>query len=392
MIEVNRKDFAAALKVVAGVASNRATIPILSNVRATANGALALEATDLDTWLRAEVPYSGEQGTLMLPAPRTIMAAVNAAGGELVRLSPAENGTAVAAGALTMELPAQAVDDFPYQEWPAAEMFTATLGADVLAQLARIMPAISTEETRYYLNGIYLHHVADWEYRAVATDGHRLMMATIMLPDAAGVLPDPFIIPRAFLRHVLGLFAGRRTIEPVRLVVGKHVPANTRGQDLDLDKLAGMPRMAWHGQCGGAKVVAGGKLIDGGYPDYKRVIPTPQAPMWLEMGRGALLAGLQAVMPLMEGKFRAVSLSADAAGLRIVAQSPVVGKASTVVPASHNWPGDFQIGFNAGYLVSMLQAAGGEGVRLEVTDSSSPGLLTNPEDTTFTGVLMPMRV
>lgn len=129
MIEVNRKLFSRALDLAAATVLNRNTIPILGNIKVTANGSLRLEGTDLDNWTCAELAYSGEAGDFTLPQPRMLRAAINQAGGEAVTLHPAE-GTAVAlrAGHLDSELKTLPADDFPFSDRIAEEEFGATLG------------------------------------------------------------------------------------------------------------------------------------------------------------------------------------------------------------------------------------------------------------------------
>lgn len=390
MIHVDRKLFTRALKAVQPAVERRSTVPILTNLCVVANGSLALEATDLDTWLRAELPYEGEHGEMLLPAPHILGAALAQAGGDTLALEKAEKGTRLLAGPLALDLRAPPADDFPQAGWMPRASFSATWGADVLAQLARVLPAVSTEETRYYLNGIYFHQIAEWEYRAVATDGHRLLMATVMLPDATGELPANFIIPRRFVQQAIGLFG--KTKEPVTMRVGPLAPANTRGQTLDLDSVQGMTMLQLTGVANDLSLVAASKLIDGTYPDYRRVIPQGEAKLWIEAERAALLRALACLLPLGGGRIRVVKLTGVTGEIVLSCDDPELGKAQTAVPCGHNLSADFSIGFNSRYLTSMLHALRGETVRLETNDQHGPVRVTDPADTGLLCILMPMRV
>lgn len=390
MIHVNRQQFHTALKLVlpAVMPDRRNSVPVLAQVRATANGVLALEATDLDVHLRAEVPYTGEQGVVMLPAPRVLRQVVAGASGDEVTLAKADNGVLVGAGPLAMELTSRDPADFPDAGHWARDDFSATLGAEVFAQLARLMPAVSTEETRYYLNGIHLTKVGEWTYRGYSTDGHRLFMADIALPDAVGDLPGNVILPRQFLITALAMF--RNCAEPVALRIGRMQPSNRREERLD-DALLPLPRLRLQGTAAGVAVQATAKLIDGFYPDVRRVIP--QAVEYhMEVNRAALLRALASVTPLGEGRVRAVKLIAREGLLKLALVSATLGKVAMTIPADHALPDGWAIGFNGQFLADTLKVLRGDVVVFGLTDSAAATLMEDPADTAFRAVIMPMRV
>ncbi|AOR77192.1 DNA polymerase III subunit beta [Novosphingobium resinovorum] len=389
MIQVDRKQFSRALDLAAAVVASRWTIPILGNLKVSANGVLRLEGTDLDNWTCAEMPYTGDAGDFTLPQPRLVRSAINTAGGDTVSLKPDE-GAAVRleAGKLASDLGTLPADDFPFPDRVGIEEFGATLGAGELKQLKRVMAAISTEETRYYLNGVCVRHLSDWTYRFAATDGHRLLVVDIPLPDADGVIPNDTIIPRAWLNLVMARFA--RTKDGVRFSYGRTMVPNKEGPTLPLQ--AGGTRIAMRGDLDGIGFSVTGKLVDGKYPDYHRIIPT-DLKYFARFRRADLVQAVHAVAALNIGKYRAVKLTFPKGKICCELVSADLGKSVFDIEAEHDVPKDVEhIGFNGRYLIDTLQALQGEEVVLQLNDSAGPALLTDPTDTAFKAVLMPTRV
>ena len=389
MIEVQTRQLRHALEIVDRVREKRAAIPVLQTVRASANGKFRIEASDLDTTALVEIPYSGgeDEAGVCLPETHRLRAALGQVGGEVTRIGfGAKAKTVIESGALSVEIKGLPGDDFPGVYTVDEEQFSADVGTDVLAQLARAMPAISTEETRYYLNGLNVRKVGEWLWQFTATDGHRVHMIDVPLPGAVGEMPKDTIIPRQFLNHVLALFA--RSKEPVRIAYGLMRPRNSDGT---LTDGGGAARLCVSGTVNGLLVRMATKLIDGSYPDYSRVIPS-QVPHGLLADRKALVSAVQAVAGFCESKVRPVKLVAQPGGLRISVANPIGLAAAITVAAEHDLPPDFHIGFNGTYLLDMLGQLRGEQVQLGLTNPGAPTTLRDPADTAFSAVLMPMRV
>lgn len=389
MITVNRKQFTRALDLAAATVVNRGTIPILSNLKVTANGSLRLEGTDLDNWTCAELAYEGHAGDFTLPQPRMVRAAINQAGGEAVTVSPAENDAVdLRAGRLESTLSSLPAADFPFPDRIGTEEFLATLGAGELRQIARVMSAISSEETRYYLNGICVSHVADWTYRFAATNGHFLLMVDVPLPDAVGSIPNGTILSRMWLNLVMKRFAKAK--EGVRLTYGQKAAPNSDGPDLVPPK--GGPRVAMRADLEGIAYSVTGKLIDGQYPDYARIIPT-DLPCFARFRRVDLVRAIHSLTSLTVGRYRAIKLTFPPGKVCCELNSPDLGKSVFDIEAEHNASDQLDhIGFNGQYLLATLNALGGEEVVMQVSDAAGPAVLTDPADTAFKAVLMPMRV
>lgn len=387
MITVDRRQFSRAIKLASQVVEKRHTIPVLTAVKMTANGKLSIEGTDLDTFARAEIEYDGDEGEIMLSDPRSVISAINVAGGETVEFGRNEKRVTVKAGKLDASLISQHPDDYPGNERIAEQTFGCTIGASEMAQIRRVMAAISTEETRYYLNGVNVKKLADWTYRFAATDGHRLMVVDIPLPDAAGDLPEQFIIPRRFLNAALNSFAKPK--DGIAFRVGLTANSNQRDKTLAIET-SKFPRICFSGEVAGTQFEIVGKLIDGTYPDYTRVIPS-ETTYLARCKRADLIKAINTLTPLSTSKTRAVKLTFADGSVRLELNSPDVGDSSFVLPAEHNLPKDFMVGFNGQYLLDNLAALEGEEVDLGLTDPAAPATVTDPADTAFKSVLMPMR-
>lgn len=395
MITVDRKQFTRAIALASSVVERRNTVPILGALKAVANGSFALQGTNLDETTLVEIPYQGGGADFILDSAPSVAAAINAAGGETVELTPHAPGRdsslpriTLSAGALTGDLVSLPVDDHPGADRILFEEFAADIGPAELAQIARITRAISTEGTRYYLNGICVRKLGDWTWRFAATDGHRLMMVDVPLPNATGAIPDNTIIPRRWLNIALGRF--RKAQDGARLTFGRLAVRNEAGPTLETET-PGAPRIAITGVLDqGVRFTLTGKLIDGTYPDYGRVIPHA-VKFSARMRRAELAQAIHALTPFANEKVRAVKLRFETGHLVCQLTSTGLGTGTFRVPCENNAEVGFEIGFNAGYLLDMCASLTGEEIELGMSDSASPTIVHDPADTAFRAVLMPMR-
>lgn len=401
MISVEMKQFRQAAQLAGQCVERRNTIPVLGALRARANGKLELSGTDLDMTVDVRVPCdkaTSENHEFMLQNFRFLVKAVAAAGGSQVQLAPTADALGVVAGELAINIK----PDIKLDDWPThcgavvAEEFAARLSAKHLRQIDRVRAAISAEETRYYLNGVYLHHVQDWTWRAVATDGHRLMVAELQLPDASGTLPainrktdwgKGVIIPRKAMRLALDALA---KCDEVDFRAGRVTARNTI--ESTAPDRAGMPCVSFAGALKGMDYQLSTKCIDGTFPDYRKVIPT-ENPVGVTLKIARLRQAIEAVAHITDTRTPAIKLSFDKRGVVV---GNVFGHGSISanfrVPADHNAPDGLTVGLNSQYLKDCLAALRGENVFLGMVDRACPILIRDPEDTEFFSVLMPMRV
>jgi DNA polymerase-3 subunit beta len=390
-----------AIDIAATVIQRRNAIPVLSGLKATANGAFVLEGTDLDNHARVQLAddaYAAspkhEESAFVLMGPREVRAALGYGAAD-VEIGRAEDAFRVElkSGDLALRTPMLPACDFPTYNTVHFREGRATLGAEAIAQIARVTAAISSEETRYYLNGVVVHKIGDWLYRFAATDGHRLMAVDVPLPDMDGAIPDGTIIPKAWLYLALRHF--RRAKTGCTLTYGKTLVRNeTEGAELPIEKPGG-PRIAIEGEVGGARLTLTGKLIDGTFPDYSRVIPTGYFTV-ARIDRAELVKAVRAVSGIATKKTRAVKLTFQPGAIHLSLNSPEMGESSYRIAAEHNVETLATIGMNGRYLLDHCTAFTGGEIEMHFAAGSgmqnAPVLFRDPADTAFLAVLMPMRV
>jgi DNA polymerase-3 subunit beta len=370
---IERATLLKSLGHVQSVVERRNTIPILSNVllEASDDGNLRLMATDLDLQINEMVQANVSQaGATTVSAHTLFDIARKLPEGSQVELHAANGKMQVNAGRARFNLATLPRDDFPVIA--EGELPTAfELPAATLRQIIdKTRFAISTEETRYYLNGIFLH-VTEGEgpagasvLKAAATDGHRLARVTVPRPDGAQGMPD-VIIPRKCVAEL------RKLLDEVD---------GTVAVSLSESKV----------RFGLGTAVLTSKLIDGTFPDYNRVIPTANDKL-LRIDPRSFEEGVDRVATIASEKTRAVKMSLDRDRITLSVTSPENGTAAEEVPGDYASEG-FDIGFNARYLLDILGQIEGDTVEVHLADAAAPTLLRENDKAAALYVLMPMRV
>ena len=370
-ITIERAALLKALAHVQSVVERRNTIPILSNVLMEAKGGkLRLNATDMDLSIVEQVPAEVETAGATTAPAHTLYDIVRKLpdGAEVGLSTEGSDGQMVlSAGRSTFTLSTLPKEDFPAGN--SGELPTVfALEAQSLKDLVdRTRFAISTEETRYYLNGIYLHDtkVGDVSLlRAVATDGHRLARFEMALPDGGAGMPG-VIVPRKAVAEV------RKLLEecegPVEVAL-----SDTRIR-FSFDS-----------------TVLTSKLIDGTFPDYERVIPSGNDKV-LGVDGKVFREAVDRVSTISTEKSRAVKLALGKGQLTLSASSPENGTAVEELEVDYGGQG-LEIGFNSRYLIEIAQQIGGPEMHFRMADSASPTIVTDPKDESALYVIMPMRV
>ena len=366
---IERATLLKSLSHVQSVVERRNTIPILSNVLidASQDGSIRLMATDLDLQVAESI-----QATVATPGATTGSAHTlfdivrKLPEGSQVVLTAAEGKLTVVAGRARFQLGTLPRDDFPMiaeGELPT----TFELPAETLKQIIdKTRFAISTEETRYYLNGIFMHVADDPTpvLKAAATDGHRLARVTVARPDGAEGMPD-IIVPRKCVAEV------RKLLDEAE-------------GDVEVTLSASKIRLT----IGQATLTS--KLIDGTFPDYSRVIPTANDKL-LRIDPKSFAEGVDRVAAIASEKTRAVKLAIDRDKVTLSVTSPENGTAAEEVPADYASPG-IEVGFNARYLLDILNEIEGDMVEVHLADAAAPTLLRENDKAPALYVLMPMRV
>ena len=386
-VVLERSNLIKSLAHVQRVVERRNTIPILSNVLLrTRDGRLTLKATDLDLEVTEQVPAAVEQeGATTVPAHMLYDIVRKLPEGAEVRLALGEtdNALTLSAGRSQFRLAVLPEADFP--DLTAGEFGHAfrIAPAALKALIDRTQFAISTEETRYYLNGIYLHAV-DTDggpmLRAVATDGHRLAQAQVEAPDGTAGMPA-VIVPRKTVAEAQKLLDGLEEDVGVEVSDAKiRVTATT----------------------GTGEVVLTSKLIDGTFPDYNRVIPAANDKE-LRIDRESFSRAVDRVSTIASDRGRAVKMSMDDGQLRLTVNNPDSGSAEEELPVGYE-ASALDIGFNSRYLLDITGQLTAEEATFMLADPGSPTLIRDAEPArggdapegaaraSALYVLMPMRV
>jgi DNA polymerase-3 subunit beta len=363
---IERATLLKSLGHVQSVVERRNTIPILSNVlmEAREDGSLRLMATDLDLQVDESVPANVDQAGATTVSAHTLFDIVRKLPeGSQVELAAAEGKMQIVAGRSRFNLSTLPRDDFPViAEGELPTRFE--LPAATLRQIIeKTRFAISSEETRYYLMGIFLHLIDD-QLRAAATDGHRLARVTVAKPDGADGMPD-VIVPRKAVAELYRLLEELEGTVEISLS-----PTKVR--------------------FGLGSAVLTSKLIDGTFPDYNRVIPTANDKL-LKLDPKSFSAGVDRVSTIASEKTRAVKMSVDRDKVTLSVTSPENGVATEELPADYGADG-LEIGFNARYLLDILSEIDGDTVEVHLADAAAPTLLRESDKSNALYVLMPMRV
>lgn len=370
-VTVERSAFLRSLNHVQSVVERRNTIPILSNVLIkAAKDELRLTATDLDIevveTLSADIAGEGAS-----TAPAHILYDIVRKlpdGAQLQIEQGSDDGRLlVFAGRSRFSLQALPPQDFP--DLAAGDMSHSFSipAADLKTLIEKTRFAISTEETRYYLNGIYLHEVAAESapiLRAVATDGHRLAQVQYPRPEGAKSMPG-IIVPR------------KTVLELAKLL-------EAANGDIDISLSPSKIRFGIDG------LTITSKLIDGTFPDYERVIPRNNDKT-LTVDTKLFTQAVDRVSTVSSEKGRAVKLNISAERIVLTVNNPDSGSAEEELSASYN-ADPLDIGFNSRYLLDIMGQFRGDSANFEFADAGSPTIIRDPSDGSSLYVLMPMRV
>ncbi|CAM2994754.1 DNA polymerase III, beta subunit [Paracoccus aminovorans] len=368
---IERADLVKAVSQAQSVVERRNTIPILANVliEATPEG-VSLRATDLDTEIVDRANAQVERpGATTVSASMLNDIARKLPDGSLVQLSldAASQRLAVQAGRSNFSLATLPREDFPVM---SSSEYSANFSAPA-AVLRRLFDkskfAISNEETRYYLNGVYMH-VAQGEdgpsLRCVATDGHRLARIDAPLPAGAEEMP--------------GVIVPRKTVAELRKLL------DDDEAEIAVSVSETKVRFAT------PTITLTSKVIDGTFPDYSRVIPSGNTRK-LEVDAGDFAKAVDRVATVSSERSRAVKLSLDEDRLVLSVNAPDAGAADEELPVAYA-DEPLEIGFNAKYLHEIASQIERENAVFLFNGSGDAALIREGGDTSAVYVVMPMRV
>ncbi|HHX88641.1 MAG TPA: DNA polymerase III subunit beta [Paracoccus sp.] len=370
-ISIERATLLKAVSQAQSVVERRNTIPILANVLIEAEGeSVSFRATDLDIEVVDRTLAQVERaGATTVSAVMLHEITRKLPDGALVSLTddPRTGRLAVEAGRSTFSLATLPREDFPVM---ASSEYTSNFAAkagDLKRLFEKSKFAISTEETRYYLNGVYMH-VADSAdgrvLRCVATDGHRLARVDAPLPVGAEEMP--------------GVIVPRKTVGELRKLLDE--------DDLKIAISVSETKVRF----ATPEISLTSKVIDGTFPDYTRVIPSDNTKR-LEVDANDFARAVDRVATVSSERSRAVKLTLEEDKLTLSVNSPDSGNASDELVVAY---GDerLEIGFNAKYLLEIASQIDRENAVFMFNTAGDPALVREGNDASAVYVVMPMRV
>jgi|TARA_B100000482_G_C12583105_1_gene288657 DNA polymerase-3 subunit beta len=373
-IKANSSDLLKALNHIHGIVEVRHTLPILSNIVLSAeNNELSLSSTNLDIFcsdkIDAEIVNSGE---ISVPAITFFEIVKRLPSGSDVILSMGDEDTELIlkCGRSKFNLSTLKTEDFPIlSDKDLSTNFV--ISADELSRMIdKTKFAISNEETRYYLNGIFFHKAESNSIkflRAVATDGHRLAQYDIPLPQGA--------------EEITGIIIPKKTVFELRKVL----------DDADGDVSVSLNENKIKFSFNNLKIIS--KVIDGTFPDYTKVIPQNNDKKF-KTNNSELKNAIDRVSAVAineETKSKAIKLTIENNKLNLSVESQSKGSAKEEIDISYSNE-KVDIGFNSRYLLDICNEVDGDEIDVNLLDSISPAIILDKTDENLFFVLMPMRI
>ena len=373
-IKANSSDLLKALNHIHGIVEVRHTLPILSNIVLSAeNNELSLSSTNLDIFcsdkIDAEIVNSGE---ISVPAITFFEIVKRLPSGSDVILSMGDEDTELIlkCGRSKFNLSTLRTEDFPIlSDKDLSTNFV--ISADELGRMIdKTKFAISNEETRYYLNGIFFHKAESNSIkflRAVATDGHRLAQYDIPLPQGA--------------EEITGIIIPKKTVFELRKVL----------DDADGDVSVSLNENKIKFSFNNLKIIS--KVIDGTFPDYTKVIPQNNDKKF-KTNNSELKNAIDRVSAVAineETKSKAIKLTIENNKLNLSVESQSKGSAKEEIDISYSNE-KVDIGFNSRYLLDICNEVDGDEIDVNLLDSISPAIILDKTDENLFFVLMPMRI
>jgi DNA polymerase-3 subunit beta len=369
-VSIKREELVKGLYLVQGVVERRNTLPILANVLLEPAGeGLALTATDMEVGLRAQVNAQvKKKGAVTLNARKLYEIAREVPGEEVVLKAAQSGWVDVLSGRSKFKIVSLDPKDFPQLplSTDAPQGVTLRIATGTLREMIdRTIFAVSSDETRFNLSGVFVTSGEPETLRMVATDGHRLAMIERRVPGPR--IERGVIMPRKGLVEARKLLDETDETEITMIVSAKDVRLVMRSVSFFM------------------------RLVEGEFPDYRQVIPGA-ARAQAKANRDDFLAALRRISLLASERSRGVKLHLEKGKLELSASNPDQGEASEDIEVSYG--GDaLTIGFNARYLIDVLAVhPEGEVVDLALTDEVGPGVIRGSQDPEYTYVVMPMRL
>ena len=364
---INSNGLVAALSRLSGASGGgKNGILILSHVRIVAReGKITLSATDLEVGIIEEIAADvSEQGSLCLPARKLLDIAKELPGRDITVKLDKGGWAVVSSGKAVFKVPGLEAVDFPTLPSPTDANFIQDIEAGPLSEmLDKAIISISTNATRYNLNGVYVEKLSDAGILLASTDGHRL--------------------------SVVGKNPGDDTAD----IGGRTIPKKGVQEFrklLDGGKAVAFGFTSAHAVMTCGTIVVTARLIEGEFPDYSQIIPE-LGDATVSVNRQELLKTIKRVSILSDDKTKGVKVDIKTGGIEISTTNPGIGEAQESITSDYAGR-DISIGFNAKYLLEFLTVMKHEEVGLHITDELTAMIIRDGSDEEFLAIVMPMRV
>ena len=366
-LTISKEQIIAGLQAVQNIVSTRTTLPILSNVLLRAEGEkLELTATDLDVTITCAVEAKVKKnGASTVPVKKLFGIVRELTNTEIDLQVDEKHVCSIQSGSSFYKINGLSADEFPPPPRFKDDKKVVLPQETVKAMMRKTSFAISTDESRYVLNGIFIS-LKDHKMTMVATDGRRLALVDEEV-DVTEASQGEFIVPAKAVGELNRLLVDKGEIEI-------KYAENQASFNLKDDK--------------GSSVLIVTKLIEGNYPNYRQVIPA-ETKERIPLVREEFLHALRRAEIMTSEKSNSVKLNFGKNRLEITANSPEVGEAKETLAVNYKGP-EMAIAFNPKYMIDPLNALVNDEVFLELIDELSPGVLkiNGP----FLYVVMPMRL
>ena len=368
---VEKEVFLKGLSRVQGIVEKRNTIPILSNVLIEGNeGEIHITATDLEVGMKSSYPASIKTpGKITVSAKKIYEIIKELPEKEISFIAKDNCWIEIRCGKSLFNIVGLSAEEFPYFPKPEDENFININSSVLKGMIEKTFFSMSTDESKYNLNGIFFKTIEESEkklLRMVATDGHRLaMIQREVKVNNIEQLKRGVIFPRK------GLFELKKITDEGDFDI--HVGFMDNNAVIKKDKTTVVMR-----------------LVDGEFPDYNRVIPKNNE-LKATIAQNIFLHALRRMSILSSEKSRGVKISLKKNVLEISSSNPELGDSREDMEIIYDGP-EINIGFNARYLIDILQAQSSEKIILIIKDNISPGLIQSEGDADFLAVVMPMRL
>jgi DNA polymerase-3 subunit beta len=362
-IQIERDILLRAIQLVQNIVEPRQTLPILSNVLIEAReDVMHIAATDLEVGVRVEIPATVQQAGNVTLSARKLLEIVKELPSRPMELLVQEHAwVLLRCGSASFKLVGLPAEEFPSLQVGEGGVSVVLEGRIIREMLSRTSFAISHDESRRVLNGVFLG-IQPKEVRCVATDGHRLALAQSSLPGGQGSASG--IIPRKAVQEIGRLLGDEEKVQ---------VTLSENQFSLRTEK---------------ALLTA--RLIEGQFLNYEQVIPR-QHPKRVVLPREGLIAMIRRVSVLSEERTKPVKLHLTRGFLKATASSPDLGEAEEALPGEYEGD-DLVIGFNSRYLLDAVNPIQADQVLMEFKDELSPVVVKGLGEDSALCVIMPMRV